>query len=524
MRPILKALRSIKSNKISGNNERLDCTHNDRDGDIWCDGCDEGTEYYSNSEFSFISNSSSDDYINFYRNEKQSQSISPRSQSIPTTANINEFERENVELQYMLKITEQLNSTSHNLINSVFQQIINDVFGGIQNVIKALAAHSNYDQLQQIHHIINDQHQQNIGIKTTDSKQSIQETQIAETTQISITDNTAKKEKNINNNNFDKLCKGSISNICAYLSRKDIKSFKLCSNRIGVICLEEMNKYSVGILNMNALIHPYFKSNSNNFDLEQHIKFSRYNGNKTLSFLQERWNTEYKIDEKYQLIFPYDKKKRDDTIIKILDSTLQKFKISHLPNTKIHDLYPFGGQRRYLLFDKRNIIKLNQYGVCKPFDENKDEIDRDHQLIILRYFNAQKRETNTIQYLLCHKSINYQQILSYLQYDFIAINQTQKEFKMNVNNKRTNKSRNNMFCIQYRISDGPRIPRIPIFKHAKFEWKNVEKKFMDKPISSLFQYNKCMVIRFVLNSDKTCINNYDSTNRKNNNGDYPCLR
>lgn len=517
----------------------LDRSHNrdddnNNDHDVWCSGDCYDSDYYSNSEFSYISNSSDEDYG---------------------------IDGSNIDLQYMLKINDQLNSTNDKDINSVLIQIINNVFGGKQAIIKHIVSNANYEQLQQIYDIITNINCKQTPKQSSKSKnlqrmqQSPMENIIEDTkdnnmknsaswsvlpkpwplkfqmtvpkltrSKTSEHGNNAKfdnknKGKNKNKNSFDMLCDSNISHICGYLSRKDIKSFKLCSNRMGIISLKEMNKYTVGIFNMNELIN----NENPSFDIEKNMKYNRYNGNKSLLYLKEAWNKQYKIDEKYQLLFPYNKKKSDNTIIKILDSSYMKFKNKDLnkPFKQITNLCDFGGQRRYLLFDKRNIIKLNEHGIASKYDEHKDdlfdnfELNEKYHLIILRYHDMIKSETNTIQYVMCHNNITYQHILRYLEFGFIATNKMQKRFELSLKMNRSKKAYNISFpepsnnmkddgllCVQYRLSDRVGIPRFFQSKRAKFEWRKVDEKFMDKPVQSLFHYNKCMVIRFMLESIK----------------------
>ena len=520
----MRLMRAIRPRKNRDESESEDTPRergkgldNNNDNDVWCSDCYD-SDYYSNSEFSFISNSSDEDYG---------------------------FDGSNIDLQYMLKINDQLSSTNDKDINSVLIQIINNVFGGKEAIIKHIVSNANYEQLQQIYDIITNincnqtqqtqqqppQSSNNNDIKNSASwsvlpkpwplkfQMTVPKLTRSKTSEHgnNVEHQIKNKNKNENKNSFNILCDSTISHICGYLNRKDIKSFKLCSNRMGIISLREMNKYTVGIVNMNQ----FMDNNNNNksFDLENNMKYSRYNGNKSLLYLKEAWNKQYKIDEKHQLIFPYNTKKSDNTIIKILDSSYIKFKNKDLnkPSTKIVNLCDFGGQRRYLLFDKRNIIKLNQHGIPSKYNENTDELfdkfelNHNYHLIILRNHDILKSEINTIQYLMCHKNITYQHILRYLQFDFIATNEMQRKFQLSLMNQKRSKRMYNisfpspsnnikdddLLCIQYRISDRVGIPRFFQSKRAKFEWRKVDEKFMDKPIQSLFHYNKCMMVRFM---------------------------
>eukprot|EP01084_Bolivina_argentea_P155963 271775_1 len=52
---------------------------------------------------------------------------------------------------------------------------------------------------------------------------------------------------------FSSLSKVSLSHIIDYLDRHTIERIKIISRKFGIICLEQMNKISIGIFNLNYL-------------------------------------------------------------------------------------------------------------------------------------------------------------------------------------------------------------------------------------------------------------------------------
>eukprot|EP01084_Bolivina_argentea_P116981 207776_1 len=73
-----------------------------------------------------------------------------------------------------------------------------------------------------------------------------------------------KKKKKLRLNNhyiknkyrgFMHLSSAEICCITDYLPKQMINKFKLCSRKIGIVCLQQMNKMTVGVYNMNKLIY-----------------------------------------------------------------------------------------------------------------------------------------------------------------------------------------------------------------------------------------------------------------------------
>eukprot|EP00484_Ammonia_sp_Unknown_P021707 CAMPEP_0197027372 /NCGR_PEP_ID=MMETSP1384-20130603/7289_1 /TAXON_ID=29189 /ORGANISM="Ammonia sp." /LENGTH=456 /DNA_ID=CAMNT_0042456207 /DNA_START=48 /DNA_END=1415 /DNA_ORIENTATION=+ len=403
----------------------------------WC-ADDEHSDYESCSGYSFISNSSSD----FFSSD-------------------DEFaHRDNTELQYSLKIKEQLVATPAHIVRCALHRIADSVFHGASNVIDILLKTANHQQLAQMHEILD---QENQAKMDTLSHPYCRETNTAPF--IETADETDSEHESLSplpptpaTTHFNQLSTASITHICGYLERKDIKSFKLTSTRLGVICLNEMTKHSIGVFNMNDLLHPHFRCVfSGNFDLQQCIKFSRHNANKDLLYLQQAWCRQYEIPFEHQLVFPYDKKRRDDTIVKILSSTFCKFFQSHQLDTKIHDFSNIGGQRRYLLFDKRHMIKLADTGECAKMSSS-DQLDGEHHLIVLRYHDANGEAdggSHSVQYLMAHNSTTYRRVLDYVQTQFIATNEHQanwyKTLLRQINGNQTGDERK--LRAQYRVCD-----------------------------------------------------------------------
>ncbi len=111
-----------------------------------------------------------------------------------------------------------------------------------------------------------------------------------------------------------------------------MQSFKACSYLISITCLEEMNKYSVGICNVNALLN------------NKCIKYYRYDGNNTFNDLFEQYTIKYNIPAKYQLFVQIKGQQ-----LQIIDKEFVKqFAIKNVDFL----------EKQFFLFDKRNIVLI----------------------------------------------------------------------------------------------------------------------------------------------------------------------
>ena len=84
---------------------------------------------------------------------------------------------------------------------------------------------------------------------------------------------------NENTSLFSTLSTSSITNICAFLTRSDIASFKRTSTQIAIECLNEIKKISIAVFNMNELrLHSDYKHLAllNDRKTEKMMKMERY--------------------------------------------------------------------------------------------------------------------------------------------------------------------------------------------------------------------------------------------------------
>eukprot|EP01084_Bolivina_argentea_P264653 448379_1 len=171
-----------------------------------------------------------------------------------------------------LKMGCLLDEVNDNILIRCFPEII-QLYGGYKSLLLTLLQLSHLQQLNPMYDIIQQQFRKYLLSKKKENNYK------TETIHLSLS--------NISN--------ASISHICGYLTHKDIKSFKLVSKHIGIICLEEMQKISVKTLNCRNIF-----SNSecqNFFDLKNFnvFRYNRYNTNIRYYSLYEEWENTYNI-------------------------------------------------------------------------------------------------------------------------------------------------------------------------------------------------------------------------------------
>eukprot|EP01084_Bolivina_argentea_P257781 434387_1 len=211
----------------------------------------------------------------------------------------------NTHLQQWLNCKHLIKNLESDTIIKCSTNSIIESFGGWNNVLKCLIEHGNETQLKSIHNIIKKErlkYLKQMELTQTNVSSANMNVPIGERDTASISEGSdiviLNCSINVNEDQFKffvNMPPEMISYICGYLDRDSIKSFKTCSYLISIRCLEEMNKYSVGICNVNELLHNSYKCNKG-FKLNNKcIKYYRYNGNNTFNDLFEQYQIKYNI-------------------------------------------------------------------------------------------------------------------------------------------------------------------------------------------------------------------------------------
>eukprot|EP01084_Bolivina_argentea_P252819 424486_1 len=203
-----------------------------------------------------------------------------------------------------IKTNQLLCAANDIVLQQSVTQIIQAV-GGLKSILFELTKSLNIQQLKSIHNIISKEQRK---FKLTQNK--------LKASNISISNDNMQIDQDNDDNDIDSMDQTEsnkslflylpnecLSHICGYLHRCNIKSFKLTCRQIGVSCLEEMQKISISVLNIN---NPFNNINQNDADnlyhLTNHFKTTRHNKTKRFYSLFEEWELKYNIPEKYQLI------------------------------------------------------------------------------------------------------------------------------------------------------------------------------------------------------------------------------
>eukprot|EP01084_Bolivina_argentea_P246572 412633_1 len=96
--------------------------------------------------------------------------------------------------------------------------------------------------------------------------------------------------------------KAAISHICSFLTRDEIINFKLTSCRISIICLETMQKISIGVCNTNKLIN--ISHNKLPLNWNKLMTFTRYNHTQKYNIIFAQYHKLYNIPKQYQIKLP----------------------------------------------------------------------------------------------------------------------------------------------------------------------------------------------------------------------------
>eukprot|EP01084_Bolivina_argentea_P077606 140814_1 len=245
---------------------------------------------------------------------------------------------------------------------------------------------------------------------------------------------TKKSISPITNNNhtiqlFNNISTESIANICSYLNRKDIVSFKMVTSRIGIICLEEMMKYKIGILNGNNLLNinsPKLLIQMtyllNRYDT---YNWTRYHLNQRYISLYDKWDEMYSIPEQFQLLFHFEIGEETEDFSMTLIDSLSRRKQTLSSYTTLD----------FIVIDKRNTIILTpQSANIVKNNQNISEL-KNYKLMLLQYFDLFNQTTKTIQFLLISQNVSFERIYSYILNEFISTNNTTSIWYNNLQSK-----------------------------------------------------------------------------------------
>eukprot|EP01084_Bolivina_argentea_P266319 451691_1 len=138
-----------------------------------------------------------------------------------------------------VKTNRLINEANNIVLDASLNQIIH-ALGGAKSMLLELTKSLKIEQIKEINNIISNQQ------RKFNSETNNESTHSNDDDDINSMDETNSKSFSISD-----VPNACLSHICGYLNKQTIKSFKLTSRQNCIVCLEEMQKISIGILNMN---------------------------------------------------------------------------------------------------------------------------------------------------------------------------------------------------------------------------------------------------------------------------------
>ena len=325
------------------------------------------------------------------------------------------------------KLLESFNEEYINNNNEFMNDIIYKIFGNWKRFIFYLINNGNENQINYIYKIL-----KNEKIKY-DQQQFI---------------NDDKKKENEEKSNFDILSTTSITNICSYLTKNDINSFKLTSSFIALQCLLEMKKYqNIGTFNMNELYFHYkykylsyllFLSHKKAFKYDRYNISTIQNSSNLLQILSNKYNISIKyillLHSKYSPkftsfidILPHleivDAKDFDEN--NVLNDDRWKCSLCTCKNIKTAKYCTTCGnlpkwrsnnnennKHFIMLFDKRNVMTMNN----KKLLTSDIKINNDsHIILLINYFDIKQQTVQFIRTLMVKKYVSIPTLIKYIK-------------------------------------------------------------------------------------------------------------
>eukprot|EP01084_Bolivina_argentea_P286071 490679_1 len=287
--------------------------------------------------------------------------------------------------------------------------IIDNVYGGMDNVLCYLINNATTTHLTRIQNIIK---QKNIQ-HNDKAKQSEQQLSDQENKSQNVSENTQDTPKI---SSLSELSSDSITNICSYLDRDDIKSFKLTSFSNGMICLREMEKFNVSAFNTNELINDEHQKYVDTLGFtnicRSNFTYQRFPSNTKYCALQNIFEEKYNIPPCQQAALA-----GKDGRLLVLDTKIHpygKYKLKLMPI-----------KTEFILFDKRNVIQLDSINdkpmITDIFDTKKQ------RLIILKWFDVYFQEIISLQFVIGNNDMmTVARLTKYVENEFIATTKQQK--------------------------------------------------------------------------------------------------
>eukprot|EP01083_Nonionella_stella_P142285 439978_1 len=197
-----------------------------------------------------------------------------------------------------------------------------------------------------------------------------------------------------------------INCIIDFLPRNSVRHFKTTSRKIGIVCLQEMNKIPVSVCNMNKFLDQEYKD-MHLLSLRTRISSSRSPPNMTCSTLLDLWTKGYDIAQKQILIYKVSRHSG------YYFGQLSLFKMPS--RSKISVLEK---RMNYVLFDTARITVITPLYISNLSVDNKIQVnDSDYRLIVLKYFDIINQRLDVIDFLLIDKKVSFSRVFEHTKHN-----------------------------------------------------------------------------------------------------------
>eukprot|EP01084_Bolivina_argentea_P266320 451692_1 len=188
-----------------------------------------------------------------------------------------------------VKTNRLINEANNIVLDASLNQIIH-ALGGAKSMLLELTKSLKIEQIKEINNIISNQQ------RKFNSETNNESTHSNDDDDINSMDETNSKSFSISD-----VPNACLSHICGYLNKNEINIFKLTSKQIAIVCMNEMNKITIGSINGNNLLHPdinLYLTNTQNL-----CQMNRFSITKKYDFVMEQWAKMYNIPIECQILF-----------------------------------------------------------------------------------------------------------------------------------------------------------------------------------------------------------------------------
>ena len=324
-------------------------------------------------------------------------------------------------LAIRLKANGLLSDISPEAFKLCMDEVIDTLFGSDRVLLDFIMASVKINELQTIHAIVKKKHlkykqqRNNLHNYFQSKSNNLRNYFKVDTVENERRKPVQKKQSKKKKLDFESMPNEIIGRISEYLTKADV-AYKLrrVSRQIAIVCLGEMQKISVGMLNMSEHKMTIKDGEKGCIKLSAlDLMYSRYHWTTRMSSVYSIWSEQYGIPEQHQLLCRI--QSQLGGICKVIEDR-QSIKNDNVKSANQET-------NGFLLFDTRNVMVFDRWNTqCKitKFNEQRKEhsIDRHHNMMILRYFDIMTQSLNVVQFILYRpgpRRMSFSELFDYIE-------------------------------------------------------------------------------------------------------------